>query len=65
MRSTCQPGSDRLRGAIAVLGGPVTRGFVTGERIAPADNPDLEVSLQALGAEVPAILDGMDAVDDV
>jgi hypothetical protein len=38
-----------------VLGGPVASGFVTGERIAPDDNPDLEVSLQALGASLRAL----------
>jgi Carboxypeptidase regulatory-like domain len=48
-------GVGPVRGAIVVLGGPVTSGFVTGERIAPANNPDLEVSLQALGASLRAL----------
>lgn len=39
-----------IRGAIVVLGGPIASGFVTGDRIAPPDNPDLELSLQALGS---------------
>ena len=48
-------GVGPMRGAIIVLGGPVASGFVTGERIAPADAPDLEVSLQALGASLRAL----------
>jgi hypothetical protein len=44
-----------MRRAIIVLGGPVASGFVTGERIASADDPDLEVSLQALGASLRTI----------
>jgi hypothetical protein len=48
-------GDGPIRGVIVVLGGPVASGFVTGERIAPADNPDLEVSLQALGASLRAV----------
>lgn len=48
-------GAGPMRGAIMVLGGPVASGFVTGERIAPANNPDLEVSLQALGASLRAL----------
>lgn len=43
-------GVGPMRGAIIVLGGPDASGFVTGGRIAPADNPDLELSLQGLGA---------------
>lgn len=44
-------GASPLRGAIIVLGGPVTYGFVTGDSItAGSNNPALEVSLQSLGA---------------
>ncbi|HET6578544.1 MAG TPA: carboxypeptidase regulatory-like domain-containing protein [Gemmatimonadales bacterium] len=45
-----------MRGAIVVLGGPVTSGFVTGERLTPAgSSPELEQSLQALGASLRAL----------
>lgn len=43
-------GVGSLRGAIVILGGPITSGFVTGDRIAPVEKPELEVSLQQLGA---------------
>jgi hypothetical protein len=43
------------RGVIIVLGGPITSGFVTGGRIDPLDNPDLEQSLQQLGASLRAL----------
>jgi hypothetical protein len=46
------PAAGTLRGVIVVLGGPISSGFVTGDRIAPPDNPDLEQSLQALGASL-------------
>lgn len=49
------PAGGPLRSVIIVLGGPNTRGFVTGERIAPADNPTLEQSLQQLGADLRAL----------
>jgi len=39
---------DAIRGIILALGGPDTRGFVTGEPTG-APNPDVEASLQALG----------------
>ena len=50
-------GVGPMRGTIVTLGGPVTRGFVTGERIAPATGapPELEPSLQALGASLRAL----------
>ena len=48
-------GVGPMRGAIVVLGGPVASGFVTGERIVPASDPDLEASLQALGASLRAL----------
>lgn len=49
-------GVGPMRGAIIVLGGPVASGFVTGERLAPADAPpDLEPGLQALGAGLRAL----------
>lgn len=48
-------GVGPLRGTIVVLGGPVTSGFVTGARIAPENDPELEVSLQALGASLRAL----------
>lgn len=48
-------GVGPLRGVIIILGGPITSGFVTGDRIAPLDNPDLEVSLQALGGTLRAL----------
>lgn len=48
-------GVGPLRGVIIILGGPITSGFVTGERIAPLDNPDLELSLQALAASLRAL----------
>jgi len=46
---------EPLRGVIITLGGPITSGFVTGDRIAPLDKPDLEVSLQELGASLRAL----------
>lgn len=55
-------GAGPLRSVIIVLGGPNTRGFVTGERIAPADNPDLEQSLQQLGANLRALATSSRAV---
>lgn len=42
-------GVGPLRGAIIVLGGPITSGFVTGQRIAPIGKDVLEASLQNLG----------------
>jgi hypothetical protein len=39
-------GTSPIRGAIIVLGSNGTRGFVTGEPIHGADNPELEQSLQ-------------------
>lgn len=45
-------GVGPVRGVIVVLGGPVTSGFVTGDRIAPPDSPDLERSLQQLGTSL-------------
>ena len=48
-------GVEPMRGAIVLLGGPWTSGFVTGEKIVPNDNPELEVSLQALGASLRAL----------
>ncbi|HUF35091.1 MAG TPA: carboxypeptidase-like regulatory domain-containing protein [Gemmatimonadales bacterium] len=49
-------GVGPMRAAIVVLGGPVASGFVTGERLAPADAPpDLEPGLQALGAGLRAL----------
>ncbi len=48
-------GVSSLRGTIIALGGPVTSGFVNGERIAPPDNPALETSLQALGSSLRAL----------
>ena len=47
-------GVGPMRGAIIVLGGPVTSGFVTGGQLV-ADNPELETSLQALGASLRAL----------
>ena len=47
-------GVGPMRGAIVALGGPNTRGFVTGESL-EVTNPDLEMSLQALGASLRAL----------
>ena len=44
-------GAGPLRGAIIVLGGPVTSGFVTGDPLVTTD-PLLEQSLQSLGASL-------------
>lgn len=50
------PGVEPIRGAIIVLGGPVTAGFVTGERLTPSTSPpELEPSLQAMGASLRAL----------
>jgi hypothetical protein len=48
-------GVGPLRGVIIALGGPVTSGFVTGNRIAPIGKDELEASLQGLGAGLRAV----------
>jgi Carboxypeptidase regulatory-like domain len=48
-------GVGPLRGAIVTLGGPNTSGFVTGGVIVGPSSPDLEQSLQALGANLRAL----------
>jgi hypothetical protein len=48
-------GAGDLRAVIITLGGPVTSGFVTGDRIAPQDKPLLEESLQSVGAGLRAL----------
>lgn len=48
-------GVGPLRGTIIILGGPITSGFVTGDRIAPVGNDALEQSLQGLGASLRAL----------
>ena len=48
-------GAGDLRAVIITLGGPATNGFVTGDRIAPADKPLLEESLQSVGAGLRAL----------
>lgn len=49
-------GPEPIRAVILALGGPDVSGFVTGERIAPADRPAaLEASLQDLGASLRAL----------
>ena len=49
-------GAGPLRGAIIILGGPVTSGFVTGDSLTPgSNNPVLEQSLQDLGASLRAL----------
>lgn len=49
-------GAGPMRGAIVVLGGPVTIGLVTGEPISSAGAPPgLEQGLQAMGADLRAL----------
>ncbi len=49
-------GDAPLRGAIVVLGGPVTTGLVTGEPIsAPGSPPGHEEGLQSMGADLRAL----------
>src|SRR5690606_28831413 len=48
-------GAGPMRGGNIALGGPVTAGFVTGERVAPADSPAPETALQELGARLRAL----------
>lgn len=49
-------GSGPIRATIIMLGGPDASGFVTGERIVPPDRPpELEATMQALGAGLRAL----------
>ncbi|MGH7523062.1 MAG: carboxypeptidase regulatory-like domain-containing protein [Gemmatimonadales bacterium] len=48
-------GVGPMRAVIILLGGPFTKGFITGDHIAPAIFPDMEPSVQALGADLRAL----------
>lgn len=49
-------GAGTLRGALIILGGPVTSGFITGDSLTPGSNdPALEESLQSLGSSLRAL----------
>jgi hypothetical protein len=48
-------GVGPMRGVIIALGGPITSGFVTGQRIAPIGKDALEASLQSLGADLRSL----------
>lgn len=49
-------GATPIRGAIVVLGGPPTSGFITGENMSGAGlPPEHEAGLQALGADLRAL----------
>ncbi|MGH7582235.1 MAG: carboxypeptidase regulatory-like domain-containing protein [Gemmatimonadales bacterium] len=51
-------GVGPIRAVIILLGGPFTKGFVTGDPIAPPGYPTVEQSLQALGVSLRTLAKG-------
>ena len=54
-------GVGPVRGAIIVLGGPITSGFVTGDPLGTS-SPELEQSLQELGVRLKRMLRALRSV---